>query len=247
MNKPVIKAILFDLDDTLWEIQPVLARAEALLYQWLSEHTPNIAAIHTIDSLRDHRMAMARHDPSLKVNLMALRHTALSQIFHEYGHPVDLVDDAMALFSKARNTVTLFDDVLPAFEQLRRHWLLGSVTNGTTDLSMTALPPYFNTSIASFSLGISKPEPAIFHAACEALNLQPADIVYVGDDPFFDIHGAKQAGMQAIWMNRFGRQYSGDIAADGQCTDLFELLAWLNTHTIQDNNHELLAGKPAQG
>jgi len=75
MNKPVIKAILFDLDDTLWEIQPVLVRAEALLYQWLSTHTPNIAAVHTIESLREHRMTLARDNPAFKVNLIvAFRH-----------------------------------------------------------------------------------------------------------------------------------------------------------------------------
>lgn len=247
MNKPVIKAILFDLDDTLWAIQPVLARAETILFDWLTEHTPNIAAVHTIDSLREHRMTLAHHDPSLKVNLLALRHTALSQIFREHGYPQALVDAAMAKFSKERNTVTLFDDVLPAFDQLRQHWVLGSVTNGTTDLSMTALPAYFQTSIASYRFGAAKPETAIFHAACAELNLQPEHIAYVGDDPVFDVLGAKQAGMHAVWMNRFNRRYEGDVAPDAQCTTLFELLDWLNAHTRKPDAHELLARNPAQG
>jgi FMN phosphatase YigB (HAD superfamily) len=153
----------------------------------------------------------------------------------------------MTLFSKARNTVTLFDDVLPALDQLRKHWALGSVTNGTTDLSMTALPPYFKTSIASYRFGAAKPEPAIFNAACAELGLQPADIVYVGDDPFFDVLGPKQIGMHAVWMNRFDREYDGDVTPDGQCTNLFELLDWLNTHTNVVPAHELVASKPAQG
>lgn len=238
MNKPVIKAILFDLDDTLWDIQPVLARAETILYQWLTLHAPSVAAMHTIESLREHRMTLARHDPSLKVNLLALRHKALSQIFNEHNLPVSLADSAMTLFSTARNTVTLFDDVLPAFDQLREHWVLGSVTNGTTDLSVTGLTPYFRTSIASYQFGVSKPETAIFHAAASALNIAPEHIAYVGDDPVFDVQGAKQAGMHAVWMNRFDRHYAGEFTPDAQCTDLFGLLAWLNTHTDKPHDHE---------
>lgn len=238
MNKPVIKAILFDLDDTLWSIKPVLARAERILYEWLADNTPNIAANHTIESLREHRMALARQDPALAVNLLALRHTALSRIFLEYGHPATLVDTPMALFSQERNNVTLFDDVLPGLDLLGKHWQLGSVTNGTTDLSNTPLPAYFKTSIASYRFGVAKPDPTIFHAACTELGLSPANIVYVGDDAVFDVMGAKQAGMSAVWMNRFDRTYAGEIMPDGQCTTLFELHNWLLTNTSTDNRHE---------
>ena len=37
---PPIKAILFDLDDTLWHLAPTLVRAEAILYDWLNVHIP---------------------------------------------------------------------------------------------------------------------------------------------------------------------------------------------------------------
>jgi HAD superfamily hydrolase (TIGR01549 family) len=247
MNKPVIKAILFDLDDTLWEIQPVLARAESTLYQWLDEHTPKITAEHTIESLREHRMTLAKQDPVLQVNLMALRHTAMSRIFAQFGYDTTRVDEAMRLFSHARNSVTLFDDVLPALDTMQTHWLLGSVTNGTTDLSYTDLPSYFSTSIASFRFGIAKPETAIFHAASTQLQLSPEEIVYVGDDPVFDVLGAKQAGMLSVWMNRFNRTFEGDIQPDGQCRDLFELISWLNTHTLTGIKHEIVAGKRTEG
>jgi HAD superfamily hydrolase (TIGR01509 family) len=231
MNKPVIKAILFDLDDTLWDIRPVLARAEAHLYAWLSQHTPIISDLYSIETLRAHRLNLLKEHPHLQVNLFALRHFALTQLFQAHGYATDLVDEAMAVFAKARNEVHLFDDVLPGFQQLHAKWVLGSVTNGTTDLSTTPLAPYFKTSIASFQFGACKPEPAIFLAACDAIQIPPTEVVYVGDDPVFDIFGAQQVGMQAVWMNRFQRDYAGDNIPDAQCRDLYELHQWMQTHT----------------
>lgn len=231
MNKPVIKAILFDLDDTLWEIRPVLARAEALLYAWLTTHTPRITQMHTIDTLRAHRLALLQKHPHLHVDLFALRHTALSQLFQEHAYPAPLVDTAMAVFAQARNAVTLFDDVLPVFAQLHTHWQLGAITNGTTDLSATPLVPYFATSFSSFQFGVAKPDPTIFLAACADLQLMPHEVVYVGDDPVCDIHGAQHVGMQAVWMNRFQHTYQGQNTPNGECRDLYELHQWMMTQT----------------
>jgi putative hydrolase of the HAD superfamily len=39
-KSPAVKAVLFDLDDTLWPIVPVIARAEQLLFDWLRQNAP---------------------------------------------------------------------------------------------------------------------------------------------------------------------------------------------------------------
>ena len=52
MNTPIakaldagrIRAITIDLDDTLWPIWPIIARAEAALAAWMAEHAPATAA-----------------------------------------------------------------------------------------------------------------------------------------------------------------------------------------------------------
>ena len=64
-----IEAVLFDLDDTLWAIEPVLVRAEGLLYDWLREHAPAVVAAHTIASLRERRMALMQTDPMYRIDL----------------------------------------------------------------------------------------------------------------------------------------------------------------------------------
>ncbi len=46
-----------------------------------------------------------------------------------------------------------------------------------------------------------KPHPYAFAAVADALSLDPARCVFVGDDPVRDIAGAKRAGMHAIQVN----------------------------------------------
>ena len=51
--------------------------------------------------------------------------------------------------------------------------------------------------------------------------------MYVGDDPLLDVHGAQQAGLRAVWMNRFNRTLPGHVLPDASCTTLIELEEWL--------------------
>lgn len=229
--RPPIAAVLFDLDDTLWAIEPVLLRAESLLYDWLRQHAPRVAAAHTIASLRERRMALQKTDPVYRIDLWKLRHTALSQVFAEHGEDLALVEPAMALFSEARSTVTLFEDVEPGLQRLRQKLIIGSVSNGFADLERVGLAGHFGVSIAAHRFGTAKPDPAIFHAACAALQVAPAATVYVGDDPLLDVRGARQAGLRAVWMNRFARTLPAGIEADAICRDLHELNDWLHTQT----------------
>ncbi|MCO4858960.1 HAD family hydrolase [Herbaspirillum sp. WGmk3] len=222
-----IEAVLFDLDDTLWAIEPVLVRAEGLLYDWLREHAPAVVAAHTIASLRERRMALMKTDPMYRIDLWKLRHTALSEVFREHDVDLALVDPAMALFSEARSTVALFDDVEPALLRMKGRLTLGSVSNGFADLERIGLAGHFGVSIAAHRFGRAKPDPAIFHAACEALQVAPAATVYVGDDPLLDVQGAQRAGLRAVWMNRFDRTLPEGITPDAICRDLHELHDWL--------------------
>lgn len=234
-GKPLaIKAVLFDLDDTLWPIVPVIARAELLLFDWLREHAPAVTRQFTIDSLRQQRLDLVASNPVFKFDLWQLRHAALTIAFNSVGEDAGKVDAAMAVFSEARHAVRPFDDVEPVLDRLRQHrrLLLGTVSNGFADLGKIGLAQHFQTSIAAHSFGCAKPDPAIFHAACAALNVAPAETVYAGDDPLLDVVGAQQAGLHAVWINRFDRVLPAGISAQANCTSLHELEAWLGQTAI---------------
>jgi 2-haloalkanoic acid dehalogenase type II len=222
------KAILFDLDDTLWPIAPVIAEAELTLHAWLAAHAPRVAAQWSVDALRAHRAQLAAAQPELLVDLGALRRASLQAAFAQAGEDAAHVEGAMAHFFAARNAVTPYDDVLPGLLKLRQHVQLGTISNGNADLEVIGLSHHFQVSLAAARFGALKPDPGIFRAACDALGVAPADAVYVGDDLALDVAGAQAAGMRAVWMNRHGGALpDGAAVPDAVCATLDELLAWL--------------------
>ncbi|HEV7813943.1 MAG TPA: HAD family hydrolase [Janthinobacterium sp.] len=229
------KAILFDLDDTLWPIGPVIAEAECLLFDWLAVHAPGVARRHSIDSLRRERLALLEREPHFHIDLGALRRAGLQAAFAEAGEDPAKVDAAMLLFHRARNAVTPYADVLPALARLQDRFLVGSVTNGVADLEVIGLARHFKVSLAAASFGRAKPDPAIFLAACEALGVLPREAVYVGDDLQLDVAGAQQAGMRAVWLNRKGASshLGSGVHPDAICASLDELLEWLERQLKQ--------------
>lgn len=227
---PAIKAVLFDLDDTLWPIVPVIMRAERLLFDWIREHAPAVAADYNIEEMRTRRVALMKAEPRYLINLSALRHAVLTEVFVACGENAEAVDTAMDIFNTARNQVEPYPDVHPVLASLRQKVALGSVSNGVADLGTIGMDHYFDVSIAAHQFGSAKPDPAIFRHACEALRVEPAEAVYVGDDPLLDVEGAQKAGLRGVWLRRQDlplRTMPGHVAPDAVCASLHDLEVWL--------------------
>ena len=223
-----IKAVIFDLDDTLWPVVPVIVHAENVLYAWLKEHAPKAVKKYTIEQLRDKRLALMGTDARFNYDLWALRHTSLREVFGEIGEPIGKADLAMQIFADARNQVTLYDDVLSGLPLIKQRVLMGSISNGFADLEAIGLDHHFHVSLAAHRFGCAKPDPRIFHAACEALECQPEQVLFVGDDLLLDVKAAQRVGMQGVWMKR--REHAKDEA----------LLHEVKPDAIVTNIHELL-------
>lgn len=224
------QALLFDLDDTLWPIGPVIAAAEHTVFAWLQRHAPRVAARHSIESLRAARMELLAREPAYRVDLGALRRAGLLAAFAEAGEDAALVAGAMAQFVAARNAVLPYADVLPGLAKLRGRYLLGTVSNGNADLRAIGLDHHFAVSLAAHEHGSAKPDPAMFLAACSRLGVAPAAAVYVGDDVLLDVRGAQQAGLRAVWLNRVGSaaHLEHGVTPDAICADFDALIAWLD-------------------
>ena len=55
------------------------------------------------------------------------------------------------------------------------------------------------------------------------LELEPAAVLHVGDDALLDAHGALQAGMQAVWINRQAEPWPHAGPQPATVADLTEL------------------------
>ncbi len=223
----MIKAITFDLDDTLWDVWPVVIRAERLLHDWLAARYPRIPARFTPLELRELGDEIAIARPEIAHDRTRLRKEALLLAAGRTGYAEFDVEAAFAVFHVARNAVELFAEVRPALERLARRYTLASLSNGNADVRLIGLDDVFSFSLNAIEAGAAKPEPLMFRLACRRLGTRPGQVVHVGDDPEHDVRGAAGAGFRTVWLNRAGRDWPGGPRADAEISDLAELEAVL--------------------
>ena len=206
-----IRAIAFDLDNTLWDVEPVITRAEGLLREWMQRNCPRIPERFTAEDMRSARMLLANDEPHRAHDLTWLRRTALARHARECGYQEAVAEAAFEVFFAARNDITPYDDVIPVLEQLRRRYQLATLSNGNADLHRVGLAGYFKVSLCARELGAAKPDPRCFTRLLEALQLRADEVMYVGDEPQHDVEGARAAGLVPVWMNRAAKPWPAEL------------------------------------
>jgi FMN hydrolase / 5-amino-6-(5-phospho-D-ribitylamino)uracil phosphatase len=223
-----VRAICFDLDNTLWDVWPVIMRAEQKMYDFLAQRYPRVVASMTLEMMRTAREQTAAAHPQMRHDFTFLRKQTLREHAREFGYAEAMVEEAFEAFIQARNEVDLYPDVLPALDRLAARYRLFTASNGNADLGKIGIAHFFERTVAARHVGALKPDPAIFHKVIEGTDLQAHEVVYVGDDPLLDIEGARGAGMQAIWIDRQGGEWPPQIAPASHTvrslTELVELL-----------------------
>ncbi len=205
MNLSGIRLITFDLDDTLWPCMPTIIHAENTLYEWLSEAAPALVEEHSIESIRQHRIALSRDNPDISHNLTLTRRLSLEALLSDYGMDPQLAHEAVDVFRQARNQVEPYEEVAEILTEFFPDYCLISVTNGNAEISETPLNGLFHHSLTAEQVGAAKPDPTIFHEAMKLADCGPQETLHIGDDPHTDIHAAHQAGLLSIWIDRYGR------------------------------------------
>jgi 2-haloalkanoic acid dehalogenase type II len=226
----MLRAVTFDLDNTLWDVDPVIVRAEQRWMDWLREHCPRIPEQLSIEDMRLARLELAAREPHRAHDFTYLRIASLALHAREYGYDEDIAERAFEIFFAARNEIDLFEDVRPGLQRLGTRYALGSLSNGNADLQRIGLANQFAVSLNARGIGAAKPDRRCFEQLTMALKLDPADVLYVGDDPLLDVEAARAAGLQTAWMNRTGFAWPAEVSpADINVCDCLELATHLGT------------------
>lgn len=197
-----IRAITLDLDDTLWEIEPVIQRAEAALWSWLADNYPRIADNFSTADIATLRESVMNEFSDKCHDFRFLRKKTLQRMADRSGYSTDLVEPAFVIFDHERNKVDLFPDVLTTLQSLNEDFVLLAVTNGNADLGKIGIKHFFRHVVTATEVGSAKPDAKIFDVAIRLSGVAASEILHVGDHPETDVCGARQCGMQTAWMNR---------------------------------------------
>ena len=132
------------------------------------------------------------------------------------GVPDEFVREYRERFLAIHQESNLWRVVRPsAFEALERlksaGYKLAVVSNADgrveSDARRYGIAHFFDTIVDSEVVGVSKPDPRIFHIALERLEVAPADALFVGDIYTIDVLGARAAGIDSRLVDQHGRYH----------------------------------------
>lgn len=202
----VTRAVLFDLDDTLFDHHCSARAALAEVHRRHAGHTD-------FDAFEGHhtRYLEEMHVEVLagRVGLDDARRERFRRVFAALGMTLDATEiDGVATayrqgYVQARRPIEGAADLLKA---VRVHARVGIVSNNLLDeqrdkLEFCGLTPYVDVLLVSEDAGVSKPAPRIFEMALERLRVAARDAVMIGDSWAADIVGAARAGIRPVWFN----------------------------------------------
>jgi FMN hydrolase / 5-amino-6-(5-phospho-D-ribitylamino)uracil phosphatase len=222
-----ISVITFDLDNTLWDVEPVLLRAEAAQQQWLLQHRPGAVEGFNHEALFEFKKSVWKRHPQLLHHVSQMRIQTLYELQLAAGYAEQDArsgaQQAFDVFLLERRKVVLYEEALGVLELLAGRYMLGALTNGNADIYKTDAAEYFDFAFLAEDIGASKPHPDMFEAAIKQAGVAADEIIHVGDDPDHDIRGARDMGMYTVWVNTRHKAWPGGERADREITNLQQL------------------------
>jgi len=196
-----IKAISFDLDDTLYDNRPVIMNAFKILYDHLCEQHPQLKHCYNFTTFLDSASEIRTAHPH-EFDLKRLRklhiQAILTKVSIELSIDDSFIEMAFEQFWQARQNVCLFDETIAVLEKLSSQYPLVSISNGNVDPRAIGIDEYFSFHINASSSGKPKPDVEMFNLACSKLKIKSSELLHVGDSLTMDIKGANLAGCRSV-------------------------------------------------
>lgn len=238
-----LRAILFDLDDTLVPERPAIVAGYGaiadrvwgasddertmLLHEtartvWLAGRpTAYVKRVHFSlgEALYGEFIATGPEPDALRAFVPRLHAEAFEAVLPEHAQGSS---PALVALWKARRMQALapYDSTRAVLDHWSQRLPLALVTNGASrlqhaKLQATGLADYFHTVVVSEEVGIGKPDPRPFQVALQRLGLAPDEVVMVGNDAGRDVAGAQAASIRAVHVVRDGdRPATADAVSD---------------------------------
>jgi putative hydrolase of the HAD superfamily len=229
-----VRTVLFDFDGTLVFHEPDS-------FDVISAYCTAIGQPLSPEAERHGRRTRHEYfvDPIIREQLQGASHEQFWRHFNR--HLLEAIGIQGDVHTHAAEVTAQFGDMDLAYEcppsgcktlaELRtRGYQLGLITNRNNVerfyelLDQLEMRPYFDLTLASGEVGIRKPEPGVFHAALERLQAKARESIYVGDNYWADVVGARRAGLTPVLFDPY-RLFpeAGCLVLDS----IDELLAWL--------------------
>lgn len=207
-----IKAIVFDLDNTLLDRDRLVRRYLEGLY------ADRAKMLITLDDRgRSDRLAFAEQ---------AVEWLALAESPEAFW---------MRFRDELAQSVEPDLEIVALLKRLGERFKVGLLTYGAEasqrqKIKRLGIEGHLGAIGISGAMPWAKPDPRAFRHVCEQLGVSPHHTLMVGDDLVGDVKGALEAGLQALWISDENQNEVPSL------TSVFELESWLSSHDINSRS-----------
>ena len=213
-----VKALVFDLYGTLINIrtdegdpQVYVELSKFLSYNQVDLSPEDLRGIYNEEIQRQLRKSREQYP---EVDVWRVFSFIVSR--HGSGRlDVGLAVQAARLFrSLTRKYFEPFSGVFSMLERLRESYPMALLSDAQRcfsepEIKMLRLNWFFDHIYFSSDYGFRKPDSRYFGLPLKALGVSPEEAVYIGDNPFRDLFGAKKAGMKMVLVRSEEQEYEG--------------------------------------
>jgi HAD superfamily hydrolase (TIGR01549 family) len=207
-----VRAVLFDLDDTLFDHRHSCRSGLAAVQQ----NFQRLQEIPLDEVERGYMALLEESHPNVLQGVIALEEARVERFRRLFLQAGEEVSPARAgvcaeLYQKAyRAARRPVPGAIPLLRRLRSMAKIAVVSNNLIEeqkekLRCCELYPFVDCLVVSEEIGAAKPEPAIFEVVLSRLRCGAQEAVMVGDSWTEDIIGAHGVGIRPVWLNRYGR------------------------------------------
>ncbi|SJN21496.1 Putative FMN hydrolase; 5-Amino-6-(5'-phosphoribitylamino)uracil phosphatase [Vibrio casei] len=233
-NIPTIKAMTFDLDDTLYDNHPVIMGLEQKMADWMHVHHP-VSQQMDNTQWRSLKFDLAKQTPFLQSDVSEWRFQQIRQGLMHLGYDdpkaSQAAKSAMDQVLIWRHQIEVPDLTHQVMAKLKQQMPLIAITNGNVNPDKIGLGEYFDLVLNAGPDGWAKPHSQMFETALAHLGLPAENVLHVGDNLISDVAGAKYVGMQACWINDYQKSLKhedyGRVLPDVEITSIEDLLCFL--------------------
>lgn len=217
----MIKAIIFDLDDTLYDQKSPFVAALTKTYQSVLSQDELAKIFNRFHDFNEQTFNQVMD------TTMSLEAWQTARIRHALAPIVKHVSTDWAIqfemaYQQALNHISLFDGLAGTLTKLSHAFKIGIITNGPAPIQHQKLHQlqiehfvHPDNIFISDELGIAKPDPSIFTTWAHQVGIKANEAVYVGDNAALDMTSAKHAGWQTFWFNyRHNDQVAPSVIPD---------------------------------
>ena len=223
-----VQAITFDLDNTLWETDNSILKAEAKMKKYLESVAPQWMTDFSIESFQKTRASIVRERPEIAHKLGEIRKLTLQHWFLQKGaqniEASRLAKEGFEVFYLERQDVKPYPGTDETLEILARKFPLAVITNGNADVLSMPIGRHFQFALMAQDFHSPKPDPVMFEEALKRLQCKPEECLHVGDDLDHDVGGASKLGIKTVWINNKNQPTQYKSQADYSIKTLPELV-----------------------